>query len=377
MKIGYAVIIACVCLASCVEVSSGLKIFVTDEIHSGDFANDPALLGATSIEKADDFCNKSASKPDDAHYKALLVDGVNRDAVNGVDWILDPNTTYYQQYNDVVVGTTNDAAIFPVSWAALSNPILPDNELRDPEEIETLVWTGAMGNNCALWKDNKISSLGGAGMAAKKDNQAIHGLDKTCNEELAIYCVQQLAAHQQLFVRVETSHLVSIVDEVQYEKKWSVLVTDSRGDAVAGEKVTVRLSSNRYFKGIRVWGGSNWVPTVSAVCANEDVNLNGVLDVGEDINADGMLTPGNRVRVPNAVVTDARGYAEIGVSYAKNLADWLEVSLNVTIAASGGGASDSVNFILPSAARDLDSDVEMPPGSISPFGSSASCADLF
>ena len=57
-----AIIALIVLLTSCAMeddfvLSSGLKIFVTEELHTGDFANDPTLSGLNAIEKADDFCN--------------------------------------------------------------------------------------------------------------------------------------------------------------------------------------------------------------------------------------------------------------------------------------------------------------------------------
>jgi hypothetical protein len=63
------------------SVSTGLKIFATDEKHVSDFANDPTLAGSNAIEKADNFCNTSLGKPSNATYKALIVDGSLRDAV--------------------------------------------------------------------------------------------------------------------------------------------------------------------------------------------------------------------------------------------------------------------------------------------------------
>ena len=76
-------------------LSSGLKIFVTSETHAGDFASDPTLAGSDAIEKADDFCNQSLTKPNNSTYKALIVDGVNRDAISLTNWVLQPSTTYF------------------------------------------------------------------------------------------------------------------------------------------------------------------------------------------------------------------------------------------------------------------------------------------
>src|SRR5438067_89937 len=81
------------------HVSSGLKIFLTSRKHVADFKNDPYLNGDSAIHKADDFCNTDPNRPDAHAYKALLVDGVNRDAKALTDWVLKPSTTYYRPYD--------------------------------------------------------------------------------------------------------------------------------------------------------------------------------------------------------------------------------------------------------------------------------------
>ncbi len=112
-----------VLLASCSSekepgVSQGLKIFVTARVHGGDFANDPFLAGASAVAKADAFCNSDPAKPSAATYKALLVDGVNRDAKTLVNWVLQPNTAYYRAH-----GTSSSARpLRPPSSAPPTNP---------------------------------------------------------------------------------------------------------------------------------------------------------------------------------------------------------------------------------------------------------------
>ena len=50
---------------------------------------------------------------------------------------------------------------------------------------------------------------------------------------------------------------------------------------------------------------------MTAVCDNEDVNGNGILDEGEDINGDEQLTPGNVVAVQSQGTTDENGQSSI------------------------------------------------------------------
>ena len=104
-------------------ISSGLKIFVTSRVHNGNFLSDPTLIGGTAIAKADNFCQTDPNRPTDAVYKALLVDGKSRDAVTPVDWVLKPNTAYYQTLNDVRIGVTTTTAIFATAIINLEHNI--------------------------------------------------------------------------------------------------------------------------------------------------------------------------------------------------------------------------------------------------------------
>lgn len=182
-------------------------------------------------------------------------------------------------------------------------------------------------------------------------------------------------AQKKLFVRVEGSHLLTIFSNVRYEKEFDASITDSAGNAVAGATVTARLLPTRFYKGTRVWNGTAWAANYTATCANEDVDLDGILDTGEDTNSDGFLTPGNFASVVASATSDANGFATLAVQYVKNVADWMEVILVVTTEVSGTESQTSKTFTLPVASGDVDAQAETPPGATSPFGSSASCAD--
>ena len=88
------------------------KIFLTPELHHGDFLHDPNLAGANAIAKADSFCNGSIGKPDGQRYKAILADGTNRSAVPAVDWVTKPNTTYYQAAGALALFTANAQGLY-------------------------------------------------------------------------------------------------------------------------------------------------------------------------------------------------------------------------------------------------------------------------
>lgn len=183
-------------------VSSGLKIFVTAEAHSGNFAQDPSLSGANAMQKADDFCNQSISKPDGASYKAFLIDGTNRDAVSLKDWVFKPNTTYYQAYDNVVIDTTTGAAIFNVAFTLMQNSVLGCGGCSGPS-----VWSGvgdatnfsASSNNCGGWGAGSMTgTMGTFAQSTERNHFAFSsgGSTAACDinsggNQLNLYCVQQ------------------------------------------------------------------------------------------------------------------------------------------------------------------------------------------
>ena len=175
---------------------NGLKIFVTSAKHVGDFANDPTLSGPTAMEKADDFCMQDTNLPADGSiYKALLVDGLNRDAVTLTDWVLQPNTIYYRP-SGVEIDTTGDDAIFLAFWRDMKNSIGKDND-----DAFQNAWTGIANAadfstnatfNCSGWSSSGMDS-GGFGTWIAKDRAAFdwYGGSSACRLSHHIYCVEQ------------------------------------------------------------------------------------------------------------------------------------------------------------------------------------------
>jgi hypothetical protein len=196
--------------------------------------------------------------------------------------------------------------------------------------------------------------------------------------------VNLTVAQRELFVSIGTGNSIFEPNTAQYRKEFIVQVTDSQGNGVSGVTVQAGILSNAYYKGFWFFDllASAWVQNVTAgPCADEDVNRNGVLDAGEDANNSNRIEAGN---IATAVaqngtggtfVTDAGGFGIVDVFYPQDHSQWVHVTLQATTSVQGTEFAEASNFILPISGEDVDDMNEAPPGSISPFGLSGTCAD--
>ncbi|MDX1678036.1 beta strand repeat-containing protein [Arsukibacterium sp.] len=188
-----------------------------------------------------------------------------------------------------------------------------------------------------------------------------------------------------LFFRFGTGNVITKPSASTYAKEFSVIVTDSSGNAVAGQQLNLAVLSVNYRKGYWVkspeapaafknWTTSGSTPGISTPisCVSEDANFNGILDGGEDINGDGLLTPGNFVVAPGSVTSDASGIATFNITYPQDVGSWLDVRLQVSGFASGTENVSYRHYSLPTAAEDLTTETSQPASN--PFGVIQSCA---
>jgi hypothetical protein len=185
--------------------------------------------------------------------------------------------------------------------------------------------------------------------------------------------VQLTVAQQSLFISIGTGNTIEEPNPAQYRLPFVVQVTDANGSGVAGASLTMSVLSVRYLKGQRAWNGSSWTGYLggapTGICADEDVNRNGVLDPGEDANGSTRLEAGNIALVsPSSVTTDSSGIALIGVLYPQEHAYWLEVTLEARAGVAGTETARATTFLLPGAANDFNREDNAPPGPTSPFG---------
>ena len=181
-----------------------------------------------------------------------------------------------------------------------------------------------------------------------------------------------------LFITIGFGNTISLLDVTTYSKPFTVYVTDANGVAVGNQLLSLSAIPEIYYKGFLVfnktWKYNGDAP--AAVCANEDRNLNGILDAGEDTNGNGQLTPGNVVvTAPGNVTTDASGRASFSLQYGEQYAPWVTVRITARASVAGTESRQSIFFNLSGLAADF-SDENVPPAGVrSPFGSSALCTD--
>jgi hypothetical protein len=185
-----------------------------------------------------------------------------------------------------------------------------------------------------------------------------------------------------LFFRFGTGNTVETKEQSLYSKQFAVLVTDSSGNAVPNQQLTVAVYPKLYSKGIwaryPVTGSFKyWQPVRSTNnatdCGTEDVNRNGILDAGEDANGDAELTPGNIVAVERTVTANSEGIAYFNLVYPIEYGAWVDVEVVVRGAASGTENETSRAFSLSYAADDVDDETVKPVAN--PWGANVSLFD--
>ncbi len=183
---------------------------------------------------------------------------------------------------------------------------------------------------------------------------------------------------QALLVRLGTDNLVQSEPPLN-KKTWAAFVTDAAGNAVVGATVRFALRPGRFLKGGYALPGpapapQTWTQVQTAVCANEDVNFNGIVDPGEDFNGNGALEPPGVTTVNATATTDSSGVAFAIITYPKDHATWTEVILEARSGVAGNDPPTTVTFFLAGLASDYSDLTVSPPGASSPFGVNNNCA---
>lgn len=184
-----------------------------------------------------------------------------------------------------------------------------------------------------------------------------------------------------LFISIGRSSGLTSVDASTYQKDFSVYVTDANGAPAANRAVTLSVWPLTYGKGTLSYSVplTRWTYTGGApasVCANEDANKNGTLDLlplpSEDINGDGILQPGIPAVITPSVTTDAQGFGTFTLRYGKNYAWWVSTQITAKSLVSGTESKQLQTYDLEMLSTDATS-ASTPPNAVSPFGTAALC----
>jgi len=255
--------------------------------------------------------------------------------------------------------------------------------------------TDSNGNASTVYTSNTVSAQDGVSIRAVVRDTPI-----------VTDTVTLTVADREVFIALGTGNSIEEIDTTNYNKQFSVFVTDIDSTPVADVELTVSAVPKYYYKGIwaRIYDGAGtfveWQPVGSVTspegvfptattdtqrCNNEDKNIDGILDVGEDDIADGngngngSLTPGNVVAALGNLTTDEEGKAIIDIRYPQSFGNWVDIELIVSARVNGTESSTRTIFTLPNSSEDiLDEDITPPTSSIDengPFGAAAVCID--
>jgi hypothetical protein len=171
-------------------------------------------------------------------------------------------------------------------------------------------------------------------------------------------------ARREVFLSFGTGNTISEPNDAQYSMPFVLVVTDSDGNAVVGAEVQLSILSTHYLKGQWVADIANdqWIPVSSVTCSDEDVNTNGVLDAGEDLNSNNHVEAGNIASINAAATTDDTGTVLFDVIYPQMYGDWLDVRLEGKATVQGTEFAESLTFVLPVLASDVNTLDQAPPG---------------
>ena len=297
-----------------------------------------------------------------------------------VEFVADTPDSIDVQANPFTLGPGEQSAITAVVRDAANNLVKNAVVLFDLQDVTggqlsvPSAVTDSQGRAQTFYTASSTTSANGGVVitATVQSNPAI-------NNSVAL-----TVAKRELFISIGTGNSIFEPNTAQYRVEFAIQVSDSQGNGVEGVAVQTGILSNNYYKGFWFYDAlaSAWVQNLTAgPCADEDVNRNGVLDAGEDFNNSGRIEAGNIATVVaqngsgGNFATDAAGFGIVDVIYAQDHARWVEVTLEATTSVQGTEFAKASNFVLPINGDDVDSENEAPPGVISPFGSSASCAD--
>ncbi|BAP58231.1 adhesin [Thioploca ingrica] len=182
--------------------------------------------------------------------------------------------------------------------------------------------------------------------------------------------VNLTVAKQSLFVTLGSGNVILKEEGIRYKVPFTALVTDSNGTPISDAEVILSIYPSRYAKGTAGLNADKKVTLDAIGCDNEDINRNGLLDIGEEKNGNNQLDPGNVITVDNLTIkTGTNGYADFNVVYAIQYAWWVEAEIMARVSVGGSESSDTLFFTTTCLATDVPDNCPLP----SPFGKDKAC----
>jgi len=203
---------------------------------------------------------------------------------------------------------------------------------------------------------------------------------------------------QAVFLSLGTGNTIDVSQGVAiYQVTYTVFAVDSQGAALANVPITVSVLPVAYGKGVMAGCPTPgpWSPAYSTatsdpdsykgttMCLNEDTDYTGNINsLGvvngvpvKDYNQNGKLDPGNvAVASMSSSTTDANGRLDVKVTYPRDHAYWVAVTLVASTTVQGTQSSTSSTFVLQGAVTDYACGTG-PPGPVSPYGVGSTCAN--
>ena len=160
----------------------------------------------------------------------------------------------------------------------------------------------------------------------------------------------------------DNNELTKGANNLTYIKKFDIAVADSAGNAVSNAQFSSSVDLKIFEKG----------PYLGArfLCANEDSNRNGTLDIGEDVDGNGSISPRKAdviLSFVGASTTGTNGRATIQVEYPQNVATWLQYAVKVTTSVAGSEGTVEKNYVTSFVLGDDTNGSFLTP----PYGSNA------
>ena len=194
---------------------------------------------------------------------------------------------------------------------------------------------------------------------------------------------------RELNITLGTSDILrEIGAQTQYSQPYVVQVADGSGEAVKNATVSLDYTVLLYKKGqffVSEGDDPEWFQVYTG-CSAEDINRNGVLDLGEDRNGNNQLDPQNPAVFAaeseleptlqsGTIITDENGFGYFSLVYPQSNGMWTTLELTASATAQNVEAKATYVSYLPILADELADVGDDLPNRVSPYGAELDCTN--